>query len=135
MSDSIRAGLESHLNSLTEHIEIEYENNPFTPEDGVPYMSVFMLRSDTDDLSISYDDRKRFNGIFQISLRYPTGNGSGGAETEALRIIEHFKRGTIINKNDIQIRVQQTPSMKNLGIDADRLVVVVRVVYEAYNTI
>jgi|LGOV01.1.fsa_nt_gb hypothetical protein len=133
--DNIRSGLESHLATLTNVLKTEYESVSFTPQNDVAYQSCYVLRAETDDLNIAYDEKKRFNGIFQVTLRFPTGQGSGGAESEALRIIEHFKRSTIINKNDIQIRVQKSPTMKNLGILDDRLLVAVSIVYEAYNIV
>ena len=135
MSDNIRSGLESHLNSLIDHIDIEYEGVSYTPTSGTPYQSCYMLRSETDDLSLAFDERRRFNGIFQITLRYPSGQGSGAMETEALRVMDHFKRSTIIDKDTTQIRILQSPTMKNLGVEDDRLLSAVRIVYEAYNIV
>ena len=134
MSDNIRSGLESHLASLVDVIETEYEGVAFTPKSDVPYQSVYVMRADTTDLSIAFDGKTRQDGIFQISFRYPSGQGSGAMETEALRIIEHFKRSTIIDKNNTQIRVLKTPTLKNLGVEADRIISIVRVVYQAYNS-
>ncbi len=132
---NIRAGLESHLSTLVDVLATEYEGVNFTPINDVPYQSCYVLRGHINDLGLGADCPTQDNGIFQVTLRFPTGSGSGGAETEALRIVERFKRGTLINKNDKQIRINHTPTLKNLGVLDDRLLVAVSIVYNAVSIV
>ena len=135
MSDNVRGALESHLATISNPLPTEYEGVSFTPENDVAYQSAYLLDGGTDDLCLAFDGRYKLTGIFQITLRYPTGQGSGGAESEALRLISHFARGTVLTKNNMQVRILKTPIKKNLGIEADRLLRSVRVSFEAYNLI
>ena len=133
--DNLRAALESHLNTLTNVLPTEYELVAFTPQNDVPYQSAYLSDIIANDMSIAFDGKKQFLGFFQITLRYPTGQGSGALTTEALRIIGHFKRGTVISKNDIKVKINKTPTRSKVTIRDDRGLIAVRVSFEAYNIV
>ena len=81
MADNIRIALESHLLAITTPLPTEYEGVSYTPTNNVAYQSAYVMRGDTTDLSIAFDNNQKYAGIFQVTLRYPTGSGSGSAET------------------------------------------------------
>lgn len=128
----IRIALESYLSTITNALPTEYENVPFAPVNDVPYQSVYLLRGDTENKTVAYNDKVINSGIFQVTLRYPLANGSAIAENKAYLIKQHFQRGTIITNDDdeiINIEIKKTPNIKVLGVDGNRFLVVVSIEY------
>lgn len=58
---------------------VSYQNVAFTPQSGQIYLRAFLLPSGTynDDLA---GEQRRFQGIFQVSVVAPAGEGTGYAE-------------------------------------------------------
>ncbi|MEA2091117.1 MAG: phage tail terminator-like protein [Campylobacterota bacterium] len=131
--DNTRRALETHLSSCLNPIEIDYDNVTYNPTNGVPYLSIDMLRGHTDDVSLAFDDKTIENGIFQLSLYYPTANGSADAEDKAIELVSHYKRGTTIPKGNREVRILKMPTFKNFDIIDDRFVIIVSIVYKSHS--
>lgn len=58
---------------------VAYQNVPFTPQSGQLYLRAFLLPSDTGSDTLA-GDHKRYQGLFQVSVVTPAGQGSGQAE-------------------------------------------------------
>ncbi|NOQ31790.1 MAG: hypothetical protein GQ570_11770 [Helicobacteraceae bacterium] len=133
--DDIRGALESHLGTLSNVLPTEYELVSFTPDNDTPYQSAHLSDIITVDMSLSFDNRQQYLGFFQVNLKYPIGQGVGAMVTEALRIIAHYERGLVLTKDDIEVRILETPTRSKVSVDNDRGIMAVRINFQAYNNI
>ena len=127
---NVRQAFETHLSTMVSVLSTEYENVAFTPTNGTAYQSCYLLLSDPDDYTLSLAGQFLESGIFQVTIKYPTGTGATTAEDKARAVRDHFRRGTILTNNDDGIEeyfVNSTPSIRTLGVDGDRFNVVVSV--------
>ena len=128
---SIRSALETQLATLTPKVSTQFENVVFTPVTNVPYQSVSLLMNSPDDPVIFSPVMYREKGIFQLTLRYPLGNGTIAIMTQAEKIRAAFKRGTVLMKDNRRILCDKTPDIRVLPNEVDRFVVAVRVFFTA----
>jgi hypothetical protein len=128
---SIRSALETQLATLTPKVSTQFENVAFTPVTGIPYQSAYLMMNTPDDPVIFSPGMYRERGIFQVTLRYPLGNGTIAVMTQAEKIRAVFKRGTVLMKDNRRIVCDKTPDIRVLPNEVDRFVVVVRVFFTA----
>lgn len=124
-----RLAFEEAINAISPTIATAYENVSFTPSSGVPYQELYDIPSSNDHLFI---DNAEFEGlgIFQITLKYPSGQGMKTVSNRAELYVSSFPCGHKLTKNGDTITVLQTPKINNLGVDGDRVVVAVSINYK-----
>jgi hypothetical protein len=128
---SIRSALETKLATLTPKVSTQFENVTFTPVTNVPYQSAYLLMNSPEDTTVADSVMYREKGIFQITLRYPLGNGTVAIMTQAEKIRTAFKIGTILTKDNRRVLCDKTPDIRVLPNEVDRFVVVVRIFFTA----
>lgn len=103
----IRQALENAVNSISNPIAIAWENVPFTPVSGVPYMQVYLMRGQPENPEMGHGFREV--GVLQCNLFYPiTTTGTALAETKAEQIRAKFPRGASFTKNDTIVTIRYT---------------------------
>lgn len=100
----IRAVLEARLAAL-DGFPTAWENVPYKPQAGVAYQKAFYLPGTDQPAGIFAEAGTYFSGLFQVSLSYPAGNGSGAAGQRAALVRAHFARGTRLISADQRCRV------------------------------
>lgn len=128
----VRVATRTHLLLLDNVISTDWEGKDFTPVNNVEYQSVHLLTGKVDDFTISHDDNSQYDFLLQITLKYPSQDGMYKIEEKAEAIVNHFKRGTKLTKNDIIINIDKTPTVTMLGVDGDREVKVVSIPINVY---
>lgn len=123
---TIRSILETQLATITPKVSTQYENIVFTPVTNVPYQSAYLLMNKPDDPVLG-STMYREKGFFQVTLRYPLGNGTIAAMTQAEKIRGLFMRGTVLEKDGHRLLCDQTPNIRVLPNEVDRFVVTVRI--------
>ena len=125
-----RLAFEEAINAISPTIATAYENVSFTPSSGVPYQELYDIPSTNDHLFI---DNSEFEGlgIFQITLKYPSGAGMKAVSNRAELYVSSFPVGRKLTKNGDVITVLQTPKVNNLGVDGDRVIVAVSINYKS----
>ena len=123
---TIRSILETQLATIVPKVSTQYENVVFTPVTNVPYQSAYLMMNAPDDPVIG-STMYREKGLFQVTLRYPLGNGTVAAMTQAEKIRNLFMRGTVLEKDGHRLLCDQTPNIRVLPNEVDRFVVMVRV--------
>lgn len=133
MSDDInvRRAFEKTLAAMASSLATAYENATFTPEAGVPYQRVNILRAPPADLVMGRT-LTQLQGICQVSLFYPQGQGTADAETYAERIKAIFKPPMSITEAGTRIDVINTATIATGFTDGDRWVVPVSIPWSAY---
>lgn len=107
-ADLIQAALDSHLAGLDLGLAIAWENSPFTPQVGIPWIKAGLLPGPVVQADMAPDGgRDRHQGIYQVSLFYPAGQGSGPARRMADQVTAGFKRGTVLSQAGLNIRIQR----------------------------
>jgi len=131
MITTIRAALESHLIDLDPAFSTAFENTNFRPKTGVPYQIPYLIMGDPQS-KILGDGYYREVGIFQVTIRYPLGNGSADASNKAEAIRKAFMRGTVISKNGIDVVITTVPSI-SLRTEPDSFTAIVKVTFYSEN--
>lgn len=92
----ISIGLDNHLeSSVAGKWPIAFENSPYDPTGGV-YLEVDLLPAQTDNFTIQ-GKAKRLEGIYQVTVVTPIGEGSQIARRAADEIAEYFANDTRID--------------------------------------
>lgn len=126
-----RLAFEEAINAISPTIATAYENVSFTPTINVPYQQLYDIPSSNNHLFI---DNSEFEGlgIFQITLRYPSGKGTKDVSNRAELYVSSFPCGLKLTKNGEIITVLQTPQIDVLGVNGDRYSVAVSINYKVY---
>ncbi len=131
-SDLIQAALDSHLAALELGPDLAWENVPFSPVVGRPWIRASFLPGPVIQAELApAGGRNRHQGLYQVSLFYPAGQGSGPARGMAERVISGFKRGTVLNHQGIRVCIQRSWRGPALG-EPDWFQVPVSVQWFAY---
>jgi hypothetical protein len=96
------------LDEITPTIQTKKPNLTFAPTIGQPYQRVRLLPTAPENPTVG-DDYHRENGIFEVILFYPIGNGTAAALTRAELIKNKFTRGTHLVQNGQVINILRTP--------------------------
>ena len=125
-----RLAFEEAINAINPTIATAYENVSFTPSSGVPYQELYDIPASNNHLFI---DNSEFEGlgIFQITLKYPSGTGMKTVSNRAELYVSSFPCGRKLTKNGDTITVIQTPQINVLGVDGDRYSVAVSINYKS----
>ena len=118
--NDVRVATRQHLELISDDIESDWEGQDYTPTNGVPYQSIFLLNGSVEDFSLSFNDSSKSVFILQVTLMYPSSKGTYDIETRANEVITQFNRGLVLSRNGINIRVENTPTVSNLGVIGDR---------------
>tara|TARA_R110001632_G_scaffold129769_1_gene243840 strand:- start:312 stop:719 length:408 start_codon:yes stop_codon:yes gene_type:complete len=107
----ISAALDSRTNSLS--LPTAWENLEFTPTTGVLFLRPTLMPAYTEQAGLGANGLDEHGGIYQIDIIAPSANGKGTATIKADVIADHFKRGTLLSYNGVNVRI--TKSSRGLG--------------------
>jgi hypothetical protein len=119
----IKEALETALDTISPSIPTAHENEDFDPAvraNGIPYQEVFFLPAEPENPEIVGGSLTREQGIMQVTLRYPEGDGAGDADIRAELIRSVFKYGAQFSAGGITVNVGRTPHILRSYIDANR---------------
>jgi len=128
----IKQSFETEIAAITPALDTGYEGVRYDPIVGRPYQELYLLPALNDNIYIDGEGFVSY-GIFQITLRYPTGTNASKNILERIKLIlDTFPSGSNLVKDGITTNIVNTPSVKNMGIVGDRLVYVVSINYQAF---
>lgn len=104
-------GLCSHLGDLTlsPDLQVAWPDRDMDDPPAAGYLRVTFLPNVTTQEELGDDGRNRHMGLFQVSVMWPEGQGSITPLDLAGDIIAHFKRGTVITQDGVQIHIDKPP--------------------------
>ena len=126
-----RLAFEEAINAISPTIATAYENVSFTPSSGVPYQELYDIPASNDHLFTNSSEFEGL-GIFQITLKYPSGKGAKDVSNRAELYVSSFPVGTVLTRGTTKVHIIQTPKVNILGVDGDRYVVAVSINYKSY---
>lgn len=95
--------------TLTPAQPIAWPNVEFTASGD--YLAASLLPAETDVASLGVDGFNRHAGLFQVSAFTTEGAGEIGLRSTASEVAAHFKRGTVITRNDLSVRIFTPPTV------------------------
>ncbi|QHJ77689.1 MAG: hypothetical protein [Bacteriophage sp.] len=110
-------------------IPIAFPNVKFKPPDG-NYLEVRYLPNSNRNFLIGNDDPTQHIGILQITVITPLNVGQIKPYDIAGELVEHFKKGTQLQRDDVIVTVYSKPSIAPAIIDNDRFRVPVSIQYQ-----
>lgn len=125
----IRKALETRLAAIADALDTQWENKAFVPTASKPYQQVNLLLADPDNVEVGPGYQE--NGIFQITLRYPIGNGPSDAMTRAQALRDWFYKGLQVAANGLTVTINRTPTIAPAVTVGDRYCVPVKVRFYA----
>jgi hypothetical protein len=133
----VRRALEKQLAGMASNLtNTVYENEIHEPaaDEGTPYQQVFFLPAKPDNPTQG-PTQYRANGVFQVSLKYPLGDGPGAAAAQAELLRARFKRGTTMTESGLNVLVLETPAVARGFVDQGRWHVPVSISWQAWVTV
>lgn len=131
MIKQIKQLFETKISSITPTIETAYEGVVFTSTNGTPYQELYIIPAINEAPYIN-ETLHYEKGIFQITLKYPTGTGTGATLDRVSLYMDNFFSGMSLTKDDVKVSVINAPKIVNLGANGDRLVYVISINYKAH---
>lgn len=107
---SIRNALERALDAMTPMLPTAHQNEAYEPQTGVAYQEAYLLRADPDNSTLG-DGYYQERGVFQVTLKYPLGQGTAACEQRAGMIRSLFARGATFAADGITVQIDTTPTI------------------------
>lgn len=121
--------LDTRLAQLPSSPPVAWPNVPYTPTTGVTYLRVSRLPAESESVSLDYIEMQ--NGIYQIDVVAPLGNGTGAANTMAESIAAHFSAQRHLGTDTDYVAIRNIS--RNGGLrDESWWVVSVSITYNAH---
>lgn len=115
----IRAALNQRLVDFPDLIEVAWETEEYTPVANVPYLRPKLMMAKSFQSTCGTDGLNEERGIYQITLVYPLNQGTEPLDTMMGKLRNHFKRGTILTYNGVDVRIRESgpdPSGQHLSV-------------------
>lgn len=104
----IRDAIETKLKTLAGSVPIAWENRPYTPTIGTPYLMATYMPASTQNPSYGAV-HKRETGTYRVNICFPTRNGTAAATNWAETLRDGFKRGTTLTDSGVTVRILRDP--------------------------
>ena len=101
--NDIQSALEARLNSLSGGYSIAWPNTAFEPQANSTFLSPSFIPGDTTQAGLGAAGKDETDGLYQIDVVYPVGSGRS---TIPDSVADHFKRGTVLSYNGVNVRVR-----------------------------
>lgn len=124
----IRQALEKAVLAVAPAIDTAFENTTFKPRANEPYQQLYFLPAKPEAAVID-DSISEVLGVFQITLRYPAGEGVKNVLERARLYEKAFKVGV---KLENEVFITAPTSVNILGVDGDRYGVAVSIYFKSY---
>lgn len=130
MSKNINLAFMNAVHSVEPTIKVVFEAlGGYTPIKGVPYVECFYMPFINNNKFVNNSDYEE-RGAFQITLRYPTGQGLSDILDRCDLYLNAFKVGTVLTNGDAIVRICGTPKVISLGTENDRIVYAITINYK-----
>ena len=128
---AIGIALDSRLNTLASSPPVAWENTLYTPVSGTTYLRPTNLIGATAQASLGDTGLDKYQGIYQIDVFAPLGDGPGAANAQADLVADHFSRGTDLTSGAVVVRLGDVSRVTGTK-DGDRYLIAVSINYMAY---
>lgn len=102
---AIRSAFVQKLQAFPTLPSVAWENVAFTPVKGSPYIKPALLPGEPSQAECGEAAQNMHPGVYQISIYAPAGGGSGEIGTLRDSLLDHFKRGTVLNYMGVSVTI------------------------------
>ena len=102
----------------------------FIPQIDTPYLDVTVMPNLAGATGIAFGSQIRRQGLMQVSVFWPSGQGLVKPAQVASQIVSYWKRGTRIDRNGLIIKVNDSPKVASPISEPDWLQVPVTVAWD-----
>lgn len=99
----IAGALRTRLNTLPSSPPVAWQNIDYKPNSNTLYLRETMIPGETLQASLGDDGKDIHNGLYQIDVFIPDGDGRSTWPDD---IADHFKRGTVLTQNLVDVRIR-----------------------------
>lgn len=124
----IAGALRTRLSTMTGLPPVAWENIDYRQSSTTLYLRATFLPADTVQACFGDDGKDLHNGIFQVDVFIPDGDGRSTLPDD---IADHFKRGTVLTQNGVNVRIRNTSIGAGLK-DENFYIVPVTVSWQAF---
>jgi hypothetical protein len=117
---------------LSPALPVSYPDIAFTPPVG-PYLEVRHMPNTNINLFIGNDATVQYQGLLQITVVYPAGQGIIKPSEVAGLIASNFAKGTVLRGDGVKVRIYQKPSVASSIQDTDRIRMPVTIPYQVFH--
>ena len=121
-----------HVAALGNDTPVAYPNVPFEPPEGT-YLEVRYLPNTNRNFLIGSDDPTHHIGLLQVTVVSPSNVGAIEPQEMAGNVVQHFKKGTRLQKDDVIVEVYSKPSVAPSLQDGNRYRVPVSIQYQCFH--
>jgi Bacteriophage related domain of unknown function len=108
-----------------------YEGERYVPTVGTEFIAYTLLPTQERPSSIGQAGLTLRQGLFQISLHYPSGSGTGTAESIADAVKSNFVPGTYLTQGDTTVRIRYA-ERSACRVDAEWVIVDVTIGWDLH---
>jgi len=102
----IRAALETRLNSTPDIPEIAWENVPYSPTTGTPFIKPMFQPTLRRQSAMATTPPHYYQGIFTILCYHPEGSGSGASQETVDALVNRFNSTTDITYSGLTVSLR-----------------------------
>lgn len=117
---------------LVPALPIAWPNISFSKPADRKFLRVVFVPNTTDRMQINSDGPHRYQGLLQISVHWPAGQGESAPRTIASTIASHFPTDLRMVNGDVSVRITKRPHVADLITEDDGVQVPVLVEWECY---
>lgn len=121
-----------HLSQLvfSPAIPVAWPNIDFTPPSSGKWIRLHQIPAPTVPLSVDTGGANEYLGVTQISVFWPLNTGLVQPKEVAAQIIDHFSRGTRIERESVTVEITQ--AYCSAPIYEDRVMIPVTIFYRSF---
>ena len=117
---------------LTPSLPVAYPDIAFTPPANAPYIRVYFIPNGTERLFIGNGEENLHQGILQVTVVFPAGQGAIKPNDVAGAIANHFGEGTQLPITGGVIRIDKRPSIEPTMQETDIIQIPVSINWIAF---
>lgn len=96
---------------LSPVLPIAYPNVTFTPP-AAGYLRATPVPNIANQVTLGSSGKNRFEGLFQVDVFLPQNAGISTVLEKAGAVAAHFKRGTTLTRDGINVRITRPPEVR-----------------------
>lgn len=127
----ISAALDKHLNDMVGKPPVAWPNYPYEPVNGTLYARPTNLSGSFAQVTLGSTGQDQADGIYQIDIFAPSGEGKYESSVMADLIADRFKRGAYPAYNGLTLRIKSATLREGINENNGWYHTFVEVVYTA----
>lgn len=127
---NIRSALEGAIDGMLPALQSVHQGEGYAPVIGTPYQAIYLLKATPENPTLG-DGYYVEQGVLQITLNYPAGEGTAASTSRAEAIRDLLRRGATFSYGGTVVQIDRTPAVTDGEPDEGFIAVIVRAPWHA----